>query len=1441
MTRTHRRISHTLSNVASVLLACFVLFTNASALGVTFSEDTYIGPGDATYDNEDIVVDGCTLTVDGTHPFNSLLVINNGVVTHSPNGATQEFWMDLTIAAHVTVEAGSRIDVDGMGYPAETGPGAGGEDYGYGSGAGYGGNGGINHRSTPGGLAYGSIVEPTDLGSGGGHSSNGGSGGGAIRLSVNGTLTVDGNVTADGNDAATHGGGGSGGSVYLTVGTLVGAGTISADGGQSGHVQYAGSGAGGRIAIEYTTNGFAGNISAYSGTNAFQVGGAGTIYTVASGRGAADLLVDNGGSSGAWTPIESPTAFGVTIRNGAIVYPTAAMTVADLDVEAAGVLTHVAGGQGIDITVQGDATIDTDAAISVDGGGYPAETGPGAGGEDYGYGSGAGYGGNGGINHRSTPGGPAYGSIVQPTELGSGGGHFSNGGSGGGAIRLSVNGTLTVDGNLTADGNDAATYGGGGSGGSVYLTVGTLVGGGTISANGGQSGHGQYAGSGAGGRIAIEYTTNSFTGNISAYGGTNAFQVGGAGTIYTVASGKGLGDLLVDNGGSSGAWTPLTSPVAFDLTIGSGAIAYPTAAMAIGNLAVAAGGLFTHVAEDTNFDITVQGDATIEADAAVSADGMGYPAEIGPGAGGEDYGYGSGAGYGGNGGINHRSTPGGLAYGSIVQPTELGSGGGHFSNGGSGGGAIRLSVNGTLTVDGNLTADGNNASTNGGGGSGGSVYLTVGTLVGGGAISADGGQSGHGQYAGGGAGGRIAIECTTNSFAGNISAYGGTNAFQVGGAGTIYTVVSGKGAGDLLVDNGAYSGAWTPLTSPMAFDLTIGSGAIAYPTAAMTIGDLNVATGGVFTHPAEDTNFVITVQGDATIDIDGAISVDGMGYPAETGPGAGDESYGCGAGAGYGGNGGNNYAAAPGGLAYGSIVQPTDLGSGGGHPDGGSGGGTIRLYVNGTLTVDGNLTADGNHADTNGGGGSGGSVYLTVGTLVGGGTISADGGQSGHGQYAGGGAGGRIAIEYTTNSFAGNISAYGGINAFQVGGAGTIYTVASGRGAGDLLLDNGGSSGAWTPLTSPVAFDLTIGSGAIAYPTAALTIGDLNVATGGVFTHPAEDTNFEITVQGDATIEAGAAISADGMGYPAETGPGAGDESYGYGAGAGYGGEGGQNYHGAPGGVAYGAAEKPVCLGSGGGHWSNGGRGGGLIHLVVDGTLNVGGQLSANGNNAGSTGGGGSGGSVFLHVGTLDGAGFISAGGGNSGHMQAGGGAGGRIAIYSCSVLMPLEQIIAPGGAGWENGEDGTIFFGSGTVEILVHPMDQRAYEDEPVTFTVVATGDGELSYQWRKNGLDLVDDDRISGATTDTLTIDPVVLADVGDYDVIVTDDCGPFPSDAALLIVPPDLNGDGCVGHSDLGILLSDWNCTDGDCVGDCDGDGDTDHSDLGVLLAHWGQGCP
>jgi hypothetical protein len=78
-------------------------------------------------------------------------------------------------------------------------------------------------------------------------------------------------------------------------------------------------------------------------------------------------------------------------------------------------------------------------------------------------------------------------------------------------------------------------------------------------------------------------------------------------------------------------------------------------------------------------------------------------------------------------------------------------------------------------------------------------------------------------------------------------------------------------------------------------------------------------------------------------------------------------------------------------------------------------------------------------------------------------------------------------------------------------------------------------------------------------------------------------------------------------------------------------------------------------------------------------------------------------------------------------------------------------------------------------------------------------------------------------------------------------TDTAGNTSEFSACLTIAPgasvvgDINGDGDVDQSDLGILLADYGCTSPPaetCAGDLDGDGDTDQSDLGVLLASYGS---
>jgi len=66
---------------------------------------------------------------------------------------------------------------------------------------------------------------------------------------------------------------------------------------------------------------------------------------------------------------------------------------------------------------------------------------------------------------------------------------------------------------------------------------------------------------------------------------------------------------------------------------------------------------------------------------------------------------------------------------------------------------------------------------------------------------------------------------------------------------------------------------------------------------------------------------------------------------------------------------------------------------------------------------------------------------------------------------------------------------------------------------------------------------------------------------------------------------------------------------------------------------------------------------------------------------------------------------------------------------------------------------------------------------------TVSAAGDGTLSYQWQRNGVNLVADARITGVTSPTLNFTSVLESDLGDYACVVTGGCGTVTSGAAAL----------------------------------------------------------
>lgn len=235
---------------------------------------------------------------------------------------------------------------------------------------------------------------------------------------------------------------------------------------------------------------------------------------------------------------------------------TAQKHINSLTIASGGVLTHPGSNteeHRIDILIDNNLLVEGD--IDVAGRGYLHKTGPGAGAIQRGAN-------HGGVGYGNTNQ-PTYGSIREPIACGS----ACHGCPGGGAVRLTVGNATTVNGTINANAKwMGATRYGGGAGGSVWLTTGTLSGAGVISVNGT---HAEYAWSyygagGGGGRVAVYLTGSEAIDGVAvtAYGGWHPTEGGywpGCGTIYLQSPSQpdGAGTLILDNGGN-----PLTATMA---------------------------------------------------------------------------------------------------------------------------------------------------------------------------------------------------------------------------------------------------------------------------------------------------------------------------------------------------------------------------------------------------------------------------------------------------------------------------------------------------------------------------------------------------------------------------------------------------------------------------------------------------------------------------------------------------------------------------------------------------------------------------------------------------------------------------------------------------------------------------------------------------------------
>jgi len=223
---------------------------------------------DTAFVVDDLVVTGAgvvALPVNGL-PIRvaNLSLLNGAVLTSQPTTFLSTFPLLLTVTGALTIDAASKIDVTGLGYPGgyPTGTTVGNTTTGGATdGASYGGHGGAQPGFTT-NPTYGDPNDPNDVGSGGaGDRGSGGAGGGLVRVTA-GSARIDGAVLADGNPGIYSnyriGSGGSGGGIALHVGTLAGSGRVSAGGGAGG-VNYgfgatkAGAGGGGRVAVNFAS------------------------------------------------------------------------------------------------------------------------------------------------------------------------------------------------------------------------------------------------------------------------------------------------------------------------------------------------------------------------------------------------------------------------------------------------------------------------------------------------------------------------------------------------------------------------------------------------------------------------------------------------------------------------------------------------------------------------------------------------------------------------------------------------------------------------------------------------------------------------------------------------------------------------------------------------------------------------------------------------------------------------------------------------------------------------------------------------------------------------------------------------------------------------------------------------------------------------------------
>jgi glucose/arabinose dehydrogenase len=128
---------------------------------------------------------------------------------------------------------------------------------------------------------------------------------------------------------------------------------------------------------------------------------------------------------------------------------------------------------------------------------------------------------------------------------------------------------------------------------------------------------------------------------------------------------------------------------------------------------------------------------------------------------------------------------------------------------------------------------------------------------------------------------------------------------------------------------------------------------------------------------------------------------------------------------------------------------------------------------------------------------------------------------------------------------------------------------------------------------------------------------------------------------------------------------------------------------------------------------------------------------------------------------------------------------GNAVTNFATGISAPVDVQVSSDGSLYylSNGFEAVYkiqYTASLAPAITTQPASQSILEGQPVTFSVGASGQNPLSYQWQRNGVD------INGATSSRYTISSVTTADNGaQFRVVVSNSFGSVTSDAAILTV--------------------------------------------------------